>query len=174
MENKIYKFKDTEFTVQKNVLKIQNAWMPIAIYFENLVKLCTAECDMSAVNSYKARLKELEIKEKQDNSDILKPDIDSDVKSKIELQIESNKAVRDTINSEFENDTVAQEQQAEYNRMFNYAIQLLITSYDMIDGFLRKYLIGDYSKLDYEDENIVIFIGEVIGDFFLYKMQNRN
>ncbi len=174
MQSKVYKFKDTEFTVQKNVLKIQNAWLPVAMYFENLIKMYTAECDMSAVNSYKDRLKELNIKDAQDKSDIQKPDLDSDVIARIQSQIEKNKIELDKINSEFESDVAAKEQQSEYNRMFNYAIQSLITSYDVVNGFLQSYLIGDYSKLDYEDESIIEFIGEVIGDFFLSKNTNRN
>lgn len=173
MQNKSYKFGDTEFTVEKNVLKIQNAWIPVAMYFEKLNAMYTAECDMSKVNEYKQRLENLNIKDKQDQSDILKPDLLPEVTAKIQSEIEKNKVEIDKINEEFANDSEAQEQQREYNRMLGYAIQSLITSYDVLKGFLDIYLIGDKSKLNYEDESILEFINEVISDFFLYRMQNK-
>lgn len=177
MQNKTYTFNGTEYTVEKNVLKIQNAWIPLAMYFEDLVKLYTSECDLSKVNGYKEQLKFLSVKEKQDNGDLkrLKSEEtpNTELIDKVSKQIELNAIERDKINSEFANDVIAQEQQAEYNRMLGYAIQSLVTSYDVVKGFLNVYLIGDISKLDYENENILEFISEVINDFFLFRMQSK-
>ena len=177
-QSKTYKFGETEFQVQRNVLKIQNAWLPVAMYFEKLVEMYTAECDMTAANVYKDRLKDLADKDKQDKSDLVKLQSEetpnTEIIERINKQIEFNASELVIINDEFSKDETALKQQAEYNRMFNYAIQSLITSYDVIKGFLEGYLIGDLSKLNYEDESIIEFIGEVIGDFFLYKKQNRN
>ncbi|WP_196301890.1 hypothetical protein, partial [Streptococcus pneumoniae] len=88
----------------------QNAWLPVAMYYENLIKKNTAECDKSAVNNYKDRQKELNIKDAQDKSDIQKPNLDSDVIARIQSQIEKNKTELDKINSEFESDVTAKEQ----------------------------------------------------------------
>lgn len=178
MQNKTYKFGETEFQVQRNVLKIQNAWLPVAMYFEKLVEMYTAECDMSVVNEYKQRLKDIADKDKQDKSDLAKLQSEeipnTEIIERVNKQIELNKTELEKITDGFSKNETALKQQSEYNRMFNYAIQSLITSYDVIKGFLEGYLIGDINKLNYEDESIIEFIGEVIGDFFLYKKQNRN
>lgn len=177
MQSKTYKFGETEFQVQRNVLKIQNAWLPVAMYFEKLVKLYTSECDMSVVNTYRKRLDELNAKDKQDKSDLKKLQSEetpnTELVQRFEKQIGLNAVELEKINSGFALDAIAIEQQAEYNRMFNYSIQALITSYDVIKGFLNVYLIGDLSKIDYENESIIEFIGEVISDFFLFKGQSR-
>jgi uncharacterized coiled-coil protein SlyX len=174
MQSKVYKFKDTEFTVQKNVFKVGKAWLPVRLYFEDLIKLYTERCDMSAINSYNERLKELNIKDAQDKSDIEKPNLDSDVIARIQSQIEKNKIELDKITSEFESDVTAKEQQAEYHRMIKYVLEDLVLSYDVIKGFLETYLVGDFSKLDVTDESAIKFVDEVIGDFFLSKNLNRN
>lgn len=148
------------------------------MYFEKLVDMYTAECDMSVVNEYKQKLKDIADKDKQDKSDLAKLQSEeipnTEIIERVNKQIELNTAELEKINDEFAKNETALKQQSEYNRMFNYAIQSLITSYDVIKGFLEGYLIGDINKLDYEDDKITGFVKDVIMDFFLYKKQNRN
>ena len=176
--SKSYIFNDTTFTTERNVLKVQNAWLPLAMYFDEILKMYTEGLESKELNGYKVRLSDITAKDKQDKSDLVKLQSEetpnTEIIERINKQIEFNASELVIINDEFSKDETALKQQAEYNRMFNYAIQSLITSYDVIKGFLEGYLIGDLSKLDYEDESIIEFIGEVIGDFFLYKKQNRN
>jgi len=177
LQNKTYSFNGVEFVPEKNVLKIQNAWIPVAMYFDKLLKLYTSELDMSAVNKYKQQLKEVNDKDKQDKSDLKKLQSEeipnTEIIDRVNVQIEKNKTELSRINEEFSNDETAQAQQTEYNQMLGYALQSLITSYDVIKGFIEAYLVGDKSKLNYEDENILPLISEIVNDFFLSRLQSK-
>lgn len=177
-QSKIYTFNGTEFQTERNVLKVQNAWLPLAIYFDEILKMYTEGLESKELDGYKVRLTDITAKDKQDQSDLKK--LQSEETPNVELierinnQIEKNKSELDKINSEYEWDETAKAQQDEYNKKLAYAFQFLVSSYEMIQGFLNVYLIGDKSKLDYEDSEIIPFVEKVITDFFLYKMQNKN
>lgn len=177
-QSKTYTFNGVEFQTERNVLKVQNAWLPLAMYFDEILKMYTEGLESKELDGYKVRLSEITAKDKQDKSDLKKLQSEetpnTELIERVEKQIELNKAELDKINSEYEADETAKAQQEEYNKKLAYAFQSLISSYEMIKGFLNVYLIGDKSKLDFEDSEIIPFVEKVITDFFLYKMQNRN
>ena len=176
--SKTYIFNDTTFTTERNVLKVQNAWLPLAMYFDEILKMYTEGLESKELNGYKVRLSNITDKDKQDKSDLKKLQSEetpnTELINQFNAELEKNKAELDKINSEYEADETAKAQQDEYNKKLAYAFQSLVSSYEMIQGFLNVYLIGDKSKLDYEDSEIIPFVEKVITDFFLYKMQNKN
>lgn len=178
MQNKTYSFNGVEFTTERNVLKVQNAWLPLAMYFDEILKLYTSELESKELDSYKQRLKDINDKNKQDEFDLKRLQSEetpnTELIDRVKAEIEKNKSELDKINSEYDADETAKAQQQEYNTKLSYALQSLITSYEMIKGFLDVYLIGDKTKLNFEDDNITVFVEQVITDFFLYKMQNKN
>jgi hypothetical protein len=175
--SKTYKFLDTEYTTEKNVLKTQNAFLPMGIFFDKLNKMFIENVETDKIQPYKDSLKFYNDKMKIDKSDLenlkKQPELDLATIERVEKAIESNQIEIDKINSDYANDTEAQEQQAELNNATNYALATLISSFDIVKTFLDKYLIGDVSKLDYENPLIADFVKEVITDFFLSQMQNK-
>lgn len=178
MQSKTYKFGETEFSVQDDVFAVDLAWVPVASYYQDLIKMYTAECDMTAANVYKDRLKDLADKDKQDKSDLVKLQSEetpnAEIIERINKQIELNKTELDKINSEFANDVQAIDQQATYNRKFQNATRSLLLSYDVLINFLKVYLIGDVEVISRKDKSSEKFIEEVITDFFLFLMQSKS
>lgn len=174
--SKSYFFNGVEFKTEKNVLKIQNAWLPLKIYYDKVVNMFASEVDMSAVNVYRDRIKKIvEEKDIPDNKDLLALESET-VKNEplikqVKESIAKNKTDIENIEKELLADEKAQAQQSEYNKALENAIQYLLCS-DIIPEFLDKYLIGDKSKLDYENPEMITFINEVVGDFFLLMLAN--
>lgn len=50
---------------------------------------------------------------------------------------------------------------------------LLITNREIIKPFIDEVLIGDVNSIDWEDENVAKFIGEVVLDFFTYSQTSK-
>ena len=176
-QSKTYTFNGTEFTANEDVFAVDLAWIPVASYYTDLIKLYTSECDMTAANLYKQRLKDITDKEKQDQSDLKKLQSEeipnTELIQRVEKQIELNKIELDKINSEFASDEIAVEQQTEYNNGISKATKSLVLTYDVMIGFLKVYLIGDISIISRKDRNSEKFIDEVITDFFLSLMNNK-
>lgn len=177
MPNKTYSFNGVEFTTERNVLKTQNAYINLQMYMAELLKLFTADLDMSAVAPYNQRLKDINDKNKQDKSDLKKLEseetLNTELIEKIKAELVKNQIELAKINDEFGNDETAKAQQTEYNLKIYYVNESIAGS-ETAKVFLESYLIGDLSKLDYEDPKVIDFTKEVINDFFLSRLPNRS
>lgn len=189
MENKTYTFNGEVFTTEKNVLKIQRAYQILRIHLSSLVKLYTESIDTSVLKGYEKRVNDIvKTRDAIDKSDLVKlqdelekfndagneqaiKGTEQQIKD-VEDAIERNKADIDKINEEFRNDEVALSQQAEYSQAVNNAMTMLKCS-DLIPNFLNQYLIGDTSKLDYENPEMIEFINSVMEDFFFSILKSK-
>jgi len=68
MTNKKFTFNGTEYGVVSNVLKIQNIAAPLLAKLTKLTVQYTSDVDMSAVNSYRNRLKAISNKDEADKN----------------------------------------------------------------------------------------------------------
>lgn len=169
MQSKKYKFLDTEFETQKNVLAISRAWNPLQMYFDTVLKMYTENVDMSAINSYNDRLREFQEMIDKDTRDLTalldEPEPNKQLIQQVNDAIDKSKSEVEKIETEMSKDENVIKQQKEWLSQVNNASKQLLCS-EMIPAFLDEYLIGDTSKLDYEKWEIQDFISEVIGDLF--------
>ena len=169
MQSKKYKFLDTEFEVEEDVLKISRAWNPLQRYFDTVLKMFTESVDMSASDSYNEKIKEIQFlidKDSRDLTVLLDETIPNEkLIEQCKEAIEKNKSELEKIETEMRSDENVIKQQNEWLNQVNYASKELLDS-ELIPGFLDKYLIGDTSKLDYKDWGIKDFISEVVGDLY--------
>lgn len=176
MTNKKFTFNGTEYGVVSNVLKIQNIASPLLAKLTKLTVQYTSDVDMTAVNSYRNRLKAISNKDEADKNYLeqLKEEKNKKDVARVERIIEKNKAEKEALLEEYEKDLKAQENAKLYQTMEALAIQEAITDEDLIFPFLEKYLTGDIKKLDRESPAILNFIQEVMTDFFLSIVQKNN
>lgn len=169
MTSKKFTFNGTEYGVVSNVLKIQNIASPLLAKLTKLTAQYTSDVDMSAVNSYRNRLKAIENKDKADKDYLkqLKEEKNEKDVARVERIIEKNTVEKETILEDYKKDLKAQENAKLYQTMEALAIQEAITDEDSIFPFLEKYLTGDITKLDRDNPAILPFIEEVMTDFFL-------
>ena len=174
---KTYKILDTEFTTEKNVLKIQNAFLPLGIYFDKLNKMYTSEVETDVLDVYKRNMDLMNNKNRLDKESLKNLEAektpDKKVIDRVTKAIKQNEIDIESLNKDYRNDKKAQAQQTELNEATGYAMAHLLTSFDMVKIFLDKYLIGDTSKIDYEKPEAMEFVKEVVTDFFLSQMQNK-
>jgi hypothetical protein len=175
--NKTYKFLDTEYTTEKNVLKIENAFIPFDMFHNSIKTMYARNIDTGALMPYMTRFNFYTNKMKIDKSDLenlkKQPELDLATIERVEKAIETNQIELDKINEEYLQDIEAQYQQADLLKADKDAKRTALSSFEVVKTFLDKYLIGDTSKLDYENPLIKDFINEVMEDFFLFTMQNK-
>ena len=171
MQSKEYKFLDTVFTTQKNVLKINHAYIPLKKYLAQASSMYLEGMDLSRYKFHTDKYQKLKFKDDKDNSDlkIAQELKDTVLIERISKAIENNKSEFEKLDTDFREDKEAMNQYVQLLNANQFAEENLLTSYELIKGFLDTYLIGDLTKLDYENEAITEFVNTVMSDFFLSK-----
>lgn len=165
MQSKVYTFEGNEYTVQRNVLMIANAFSSIQYFYESMLSQLTNSIENDEVKEYKKKLDWLKKKSDKDEADLLKAD-KQEAKEVILKQIENNKENLKILNDELESNEILSQWKNANEQVLKFALTKTITNYELVKEFLKVYLIGDLEKLDFTNSNITTFISEVMMDFF--------
>ena len=174
--SKTYNFNGSEFTASDNILKIHNAAIPLQKLFAEKLKEYTIGFDIAKVNSAKAEVDRLKriydvdveyLNEIKDN-----PNQTAEIE-RVKGKLEGNKKAYEIALERFNSNAEIKEITEKYSRAIELTFEYLVTEDEVIIPFLKKYLTGDFSKLDYTDVNILKFISEIIADFFMTLSANK-
>lgn len=174
--SKTYNFNGTEFVASDNILRVHNAAFPLQKLFADKLKEFSAGVDIDKVNSLKAEVDRLEGMKNVDE-EYLKliesnPEQAAEVK-RVKGKLKINSEAYEKAYKNFNSDEEVKQITMQYAKCIEQTFGYLITEDEVIIPFLKKYLTGDFSKLDFTDVNILKFISEIIADFFMRLSENK-
>lgn len=164
-----YRFKNSEYTVIENTLRLQNIAIPILAELNKKKIEYTAGIDISEVEKFQNKISVLENEQKLDTeylNEVKKNENEQEV-IRVTKIVNERKILIDSLKKEFTEDDIMQMNLKIFNDAHAFALNDVITNDRIIIPFLKKYLIGDFTKLDFNDPAIIPFITIVMSDFFL-------
>lgn len=161
MVNKIYKYKDQEYRLKSNDLELLRFAAPVLIKYRKLLHEYTKDIDLSELEYYQSRISEL----KTAISQLIDDNDDDKVK---ELSSKLNEE-----EMKFCENTELNSLMSLYSDCEGLVLLELISDIDFIKPFIKRILIGDTSKLNFEDEEILMLIRDAVSDFFIITSRSR-
>lgn len=176
MKNKIYTFRGQSFELLPNDLSLLNKAAPLLIKYRKLHYEYTKDINMQPVEEIRERAGELKTAitqlESIENKDQTRIDELTEKLHKTEDELKNNNSLQSLIKL--------------YNDCEGLVMYELITDIEFMKPFLKKILAGtaegnaasggkpgNFDELDFTDTGIPDFIKEIITDFFLAALKNR-
>lgn len=177
---KIYTVQGQSFKLLAFNLSMLNKAVPLIHRLRKLYNEYTGSIDMSAVEAYQARLKEIEIAKSQldelisSGKDENETELTEEKKSEINRRIVELEQKIKNIKTDYENDDNVQNLLNDKLQGESLAMFELITDVAFIKPVLSKILTGgDLNKIDLNDITLLNFLREVITDFFLLILSSK-
>lgn len=158
MESKIIKYKDTDFTFVYDPSLIKKKKNRLLKKYFSLEKEFLGDIDKSLIESYENRIAELETA----------IETTKDEKHKAELQIKLDKAKND-----FETDSKVKSIQKEIAQCTGLLMTELCEDTEFMKPFLKEVLQGDISIIEFGSQDALVFIMEVINNFFSFTVSSN-
>lgn len=173
-KNKTYKYKESEFTAHKNVLRIMRLAIPVQKQLQKYIRqnteginLIDAEKDKAKINEVRDLLTKTESYHEEIQDGKNKAEIE-----RVKKRIADYKNELKELENKFNSNKDYKKRYELYNQAVNNSFNMLMLDEDIVIPFLKEYLIGDFSKLNFEEISIIKFISEVMTDFFLMLSMN--
>lgn len=172
--NKTFVFNGVEFQTHKNVLRIMRASKPLLKKFQKYVKELTAGIDISNAEKDKLEIEinKITLQKSKEYYEQIKDGTNKNEIERVTKRISEQETEIKTLEDKFKSNEDYTANYKLYNEAVSEAFGNLVIDDEIMIPFLDTYLIGDKTKLDYENPKIIKFITEVLTDFFL--LQSRN
>jgi len=156
METKIYKYNGQEYKIKTNTLDVLNSAAPLILKLRQLYKYyAPEEIENPELKALQQKKRDLEI-----------------AISQVEDTTELEQKLKE-VNEQLLNNKLFQATLEENAETYGFILLEVATDMKLIKPFLKKILIGDTDKLNYNDDGIYNFIIEIIRDFFLIILQKK-
>ena len=166
---KTYKVQGQEFRLLSNTLKVKQYGVKLIVKLQKLQLENLKDLDTFELDRYEKRFADLEIARKQLDEQFKSGDVS------VEKQLKDLTEKVNQLQKDFEADKNAQLEKQVRQDCYAYAFAELLWDVDFLKPVFAKMLTGgDVLKLNWNDDKISEFIGEVINDFFLITQQKKS
>ncbi|MBM4158587.1 MAG: hypothetical protein FJ216_07395 [Ignavibacteria bacterium] len=168
---RIYTYKNQEFRLKANNLNLRKQSADFMLKYEDYMYNATKNIDFYPLQKYRNKMSDFNTAISQLSKKNLGSNNDIPDENKNEIK-KLNKSLTKLMD-DFENDQKAQSLLQYEKKIENLVFLKLISDENVIKPLIDDILIGNTKIIDYDNEDTLIFLSDILRDFFLTIGKNK-